>query len=129
MTATTAATETAALTLSHNQEVRVKGFPVYANRITVGTIAGYAIQNGEDPEAAIERSKGFGHSLAPWTNQESSVLSADYAGKAEALDAAAAATAAAPEIEDAQLVEIEGVTYRVRVLGQRFSDPVHFTTI
>lgn len=114
--------------LSHNQEIRVKGF-TYAQKITVGTIAGYAKQYNEDPEAAIARAKSFGHPLEPWTNQSPAVLSADYAGKTEELDRAAAATAAAPEIEDGQIVEIEGERFRVKVLGQRYSDPVKFVSL
>ncbi len=54
------------------------------------------------------------------------MLTADYPGKTAELDAKAAATAAAPEIEAGQVVEIEGALYTVRVTGQQFSDPVHF---
>lgn len=113
------------ISLNHDQEVRVKGF-VHASKITVGTISGYATKNGENPEDAIARAKSFGHSINPWTNQSPAVLTSDYPGKREALDKAAAETAAAPEIENGQIVEIEGTRYTVRVLGQRYSDPVHF---
>lgn len=112
-------------TLSHNSQIRVKGFE-FRNKITVGTIAGYAKQYGEDPEAAIARAKDRGDSLAPWTNQAPGVLVADYPGKAEDMAKDLAAFNAAPEIENGELVEIEGEIFTVRVLGERYSDPVAF---
>lgn len=118
-------TTTPTTTLSHNQEIRVKGFSRLANKITVGTCRGYAAKYKEDGEASHQRALKNGHDTA-WTNQAASVLSDNYKGKAEELDRAAAATAAAPEIEDGQVVEIEGETFRVKVLGERYSDPVKF---
>jgi len=112
-------------TLSHNQEVRISGFK-NASRIRIFTIAGYAIQNGENPDDAIARSKEFGHELNPCCLQAASIMTADYVGKKEELDAKDAATAAAPEIENGELVEIEGSQFIVRVLGQQYSDPVKF---
>ena len=112
-------------TLSHNQEVRIAGFK-NASQIRIFTIAGYAIQNGENPDEAIARSKGFGHDVNPCCLQSASVLSADYIGKKEELDAKDAATAASPEIANGELVEIEGCQFITRVLGQQYSDPVKF---
>jgi hypothetical protein len=112
-------------TLKHNQEIRVSGFSKYANKITVGTARGYASEYGEDPEDSHRRATANGHSTA-WTNQKSSVLTADYPGKDEALNAVAKATAEAIKIEDGETVLIEGSTYVVKVAGERFSDPVLF---
>ena len=108
--------------LCHNQEIRIKGFSRFANKITVGTCRGYSGE--ESHQCAIEN----GHDTA-WANQSASVLCADYPGKQEALDAAAAATAASPEIEDGQVVEIEGELFTAKVTGERYSDPVHFKRI
>ena len=119
------ATNTAAIVLSHKQEIRVKGFTPLAQSITVGTARGYAAQYKEDPEAGHARALANGHETA-WTNQACAVLTSDYPGKREALDAAAKATAEAPEIEDGQTVEIEGELFTVRVMGERYSDPVKF---
>ena len=33
---------------------------------------------------------------------------------------------AAPVLSNGQLVSIEGVTYRVRIAGDQYSDPIHF---
>lgn len=121
-------TATATITLSHKQEIRVKGFTPLAQSITVGTCRGYAAQYNEDGEASHARALANGHDTA-WTNQAAAVLSADYPGKSEALDAARKATAEAPEIEDGQTVEIEGELFRVKVLGERYSDPVKFIRI
>jgi hypothetical protein len=112
-------------TLSHNQQIRVASFSHLAQAITVGTIHGYAVQNGECPEVAMERAKKFGHEIA-WANQAPAVLTSDYAGKAEDLAAERAKRDAAVVIEDGEQVLIEGVVYKVRVMGERFSDPVHF---
>lgn len=112
-------------TLAHNQEVRIAGFK-HASTIRVFTLAGYAIQNGENPEEAIARSKRFGHELKPCCLQDASIITGDYAGKKEELDAKDAATAAAPELTNGELVEIEGSQFIVRVLGQQYSDPVKF---
>lgn len=112
-------------TLTHKQEVRIAGF-TNASTIRVFTIAGYAIQNGENPEDAINRSVNFGHDVNPCCLQSASVLSADYDGKKQELDAKAAATAEAPELTNGEIVEIEGVKYMTKILGQQFSDPVKF---
>jgi hypothetical protein len=116
---------TTTIKLSHKQQIRVKGFSPLANKITVGTARGYAAQYQEDPEAAHTRALGNGHDTA-WTNQAASVMTSDYKGKQAELDAAAKATTEAVEIENGQLVEIEGETFLVKVFGERYSDPVHF---
>lgn len=110
--------------LTHNSQVRVKGFE-FRNKITVGTVGGYAEQYGNSPTRALQRAKASGHEIA-WTNREASVLSADYAGKSEDMDRADEAFLASPEIEDGEIVQIDGDKYRVKVMGERFSDPVKF---
>jgi hypothetical protein len=121
-------TTTPTTTLSHNQIIRVKGFSQYANKITVGTARGYAAEYYDAPEESHKRALDNGHDTA-WANQSASVLSADYPGKKQELDAKAAAIASAPEIENGQTVEIEGELFTVRVTGERYSDPVHFKRI
>ena len=113
------------LKLAHNQQIRVKGF-IHAQKITVGTIAGCALQNGENTAMAIIRANKFGNSLNPWTNQAPAVLTAHYKGKEADLAAAGVAKNAAPEIADGDIVEIESKLFTVVVLGQRYSDPVAF---
>lgn len=114
-----------AITLRHNQTIRVASFDRYAQRIRVGTVEGYAKDNGEDPAAEVQRATDNGHELA-WTCQAPAVLTADYPGKDAAVDAERAEIAAAQVIEDGDDVIIEGRHYTVRVLGQRYSDPVAF---
>lgn len=111
--------------LTHNQTIRVAGFNKYAQRITVGTIEGHAAKYRQDPAAAVAHAIANGHELA-WTTQAPAVLTADYPGKDAELDAKRAEIEAAPEIADGDQVEIEGRAYRVRVLGQQYSDPVAF---
>ena len=118
---------TTTTTLAHNQEITVKGFTL-ASKITVGTSRGYAKQYGDDAEESHNRTLANGHDTA-WTNQKSATLTSNYPGKDEALDLAAKNTAAAQIIEDGQTVNIEGEEFEVKVLGQRFSDPVRFIRI
>lgn len=118
----------AIIILNHDQEIRVKGFSVYAGKITVGTVRGYSAKynsNEASIDEAVRIAKQAGYEMV-WALQESPMLTSDYPGKAEELARKAAATAAAPEIADGDLVEIEGATYKVRVMGERFCDPVHF---
>jgi hypothetical protein len=116
---------TTPITLSHNQVIRVAGFNRYAQRITVGTVEGYATKNGDNPAESVKRATDNGHQLA-WTMQDAAVLTADYAGKQARLDAERAEIAAAVEIHQGQPVIIEGRCYTVYVMGQQYSDPVAF---
>jgi hypothetical protein len=125
---TNATTDNEIKTLAHNQEIRGAGFK-YAQKITVGTIAGYAKEYNEDPAAAIARAVEFGHSLAPWANQSAAVLTANYAGKDEQIAKERAATSAAPELADGETVQIEGALFTVKLLGARYSDPIHFVAV
>jgi hypothetical protein len=109
-------------TLQHNQEIRVKGFSPYAQRITVRTVRGCRPEAAEEAHAAA---LAKGHATT-WASQAPAVLTADYDGKAAELDAAAVARAAAPLIADGDAVEIEGELFRVRVIGEQYSDPVKF---
>lgn len=117
--------------LIHNQEIRVKGFK-YANKITVSTVRGWAASKYQSTEASIEeevsRAKALGHDMV-WALQEAAALTENYPGKAEELARKAAATAAASEVADGDIVEIEGRTYKVRVMGEQYCDPVHFIRV
>ncbi len=112
-------------TLQDGQEIRVKGFSQYASSIKVGTARGYAKKYNENAEAAHRRAIDNGHDTA-YAIQMPSIITADYKGKSEELDAKAKATAQSVEIENGEQVEIEGDTFTVKVLGERYSDPVKF---
>jgi hypothetical protein len=120
--------------LKHGQTVRGEGFNKYAQRITVGTVRGYEAEHGEkykqqvDPEKAHQLAVERGHVTA-WTNQDCAVLSADYPGKAEAHAKVLAEIAASVILHNGQQVIIEGETFTVRLAGDRYSDPIHFTRI
>jgi len=55
--------------LFHNDHLEVKivgfrgGIENFARHFTAGSVAGYALEYKEDPEAAIARAKGLGHEL------------------------------------------------------------------
>jgi hypothetical protein len=104
--------------LTHNQVIRVKGFRNTSARIRVRTQEGIIAQYGDKPTNQ--------HGELAWTHRDTSVLTADYPGKAAELDAKRAEIAAAVELEHGQSVQIEGRNYTVRVNGESFSDPVAF---
>lgn len=52
------------------------------------------------------------------------MLTADYPGKAEAHAKKWAEIAAAPLVETGDILEVDGVRYEARVVGN-YSDPVH----
>jgi hypothetical protein len=120
------------ITLKHGDEIRVESDRPsfrYMNKLEVGTIRGYAVENNDSPEASIANAIKFGHSLNPWCNQRCGVLSSDYEGKTEELDRAVAAKAASPLIKENDVVEIEGVFYTAKFIGGNFSDPIHFVPV
>jgi hypothetical protein len=114
--------------LKHGQEIRIKGFSKYAQRITVGTVRGYAIISGCNPDAEEALCRANQHPEV-WTNQEAAMLTEDYPGKAERLNAERAATAAAPEVQEGQTVQIEGRQYLVKVLGEQYANPAAFIPV
>ena len=119
---TTAAPVPVPVILHDGQEIRIQGFSPYAQKIAVHTARGYAARHNQNPEEAHADALANGHATA-WVYQEPAILTADYKGKAAALEAAAAATAAAPVIAHRDVVEIEGELFRVLVTGERYSDP------
>ena len=121
------------LKLADRDLIQVSGFRNWLD-IRVGTLKGYADGSGfdlhsEGGPAAIKRAIRFGHSLAPWTMQESACLTSDFPGRNTELAKQAARRARAPMVAAGQVVEIEGHLFTVRVNGERFSDPVGFDPV
>lgn len=111
-------------TLSHNQQIRVEGFNNWT-KMTVGTAQGYATEYGNDPIEALNRAIKFGHDLAYVINH-GSTLTGNYKGKEEEMRKKREDITNSIMISDGELVTIEGTKYRVKVMGERYSDPVHF---
>lgn len=112
MTITTAAT----VTLAHGSTLRLAtwAYPYSNATAEVVTARGYATKNGEDAETAHARAAGFGHDTC-WTYSSGGTL-VDSKAYRDAMRAAEdAAFAASVVVEHGQLVEIEGVAYRVHV--------------
>lgn len=138
------------LTLTHNQQVRVPALR-YASKIVILTLSGFYAEHRakygnverDFPHATEEglewlkkaeamtiedydqdqRNKG---GALPTSMQSPSVLCADYPGKAERLAKERAEEAAAPVLEDGQVVEIDGKLWTVKVGRVGTCDPVHF---
>ena len=113
------------ITLKHNQTVRGAGFPIYAQRISVGTARGYSAEYNENQEEAHQRAIDNGHTTA-WTTQDAACLTADYPGKAEAHALYLKDISEAVELHNGQKVEIENEIFTVRLVGSHVSDPIHF---
>jgi len=109
-------------TLSPQTFVTVAGW----NRaFKFNTARGYAAQYGEDQEAAHARCVGFGHDTA-WTVNPGSALLGDRAAAAALLQQEARDLAGSTVLQNGEQVEIEGKSFTVRVMGAKFSDPIHF---
>lgn len=121
-------TTAAPVVLHDGQQIRIQGFSPYAQKITIHTARGYARRHNKNPEEVHADCRANGHPTA-WTYQAPAELTADYEGKAADLEAAAAATAAAPVIAHRDVVEIEGELFRLLVTGERYSDPVALVRI
>lgn len=124
-------------TLVHGQQIRVPAFK-YAQRIEVVTLRGLHEKEKYSPHLTWEefeaREKAnciqsYTTYRPAWTHQDSAVLTANYPGKAELMAKKAEETAAAVAIAEGDHVIIEGVEYKVKITGQRYSDPVRFVPV
>ena len=135
--------------LTHNQLVRGFGFPCYCQKIAICTLEGYFRENllkyhrndidtAEKLEnavlaevsASVARDEECCRATQwAWTLQAPAVLTENYAGKSEAMKAERDAIAAAPALENGEVIDIDGRKYRVRLMGYRFSDPIHFDLV
>lgn len=113
--------------LSHGQQIVVPSFR-FTNKIELVTPRGYALEHGDCPEEAEARATKFEHEFLACF-QHPSILTADYNGKAESLEAERKEWEVAQRIEGGDLVECEGREYKVKILGERYSDPVKFIPV
>ena len=103
-------------TLKHGDGVKVivKGMMRYC---TVGTIAGYATERGDNVEEAIARAVKNGHSTDPWINQDCGVTTNDRAYNSRRVTE----MMARPEVKDGEVVLIDGAIGTIKIRGN-FSD-------
>lgn len=90
----------------------------------VSTSRSHARKYGDDPDASFARDLDRGTPTA-WTRRAPAILDTTGQANRERMEDLARAI----EVEDGQIVSIEGVTYRVRVIGQMYSDPISFTPV
>lgn len=113
--------------LTHGQQIVVPSFK-YQNKIELVTPRGYALSNGDCPEDAEElATKNNWEFLACF--KHCSIITADYDGKTEKLEAERKEWEKAQRIEVGDLVECEGRKYSVKILGEQYSDPVKFIPV
>lgn len=113
--------------LTHKQRIVCKSF-VYDKKIEIVTPRGYAIENGDCPDAAERRAKEFGHNMVS-SVQHDAVLTGDYAGKAEDLAAEKKANDEAQVVAQNDVVEVEGKLYLITSVNERHADPIKFTPV
>lgn len=113
--------------LTDGSRIRVAGLE--HSEITVCTLSAAAAKFGETvaESEAIDRNLGRLTQHA-WTMQHAGVLSADYAGKAEAHAKKWAEIAAAPVVNTGDILVVDGVDYVAKVMGD-YSDPVHLSKL
>jgi len=131
--------------LTHGQIVRGKGFSPYAQMIEVVTLDGFfrhmlshKVENSDELNTrvneqiaqSVKRDEEMHRTTQwAWTFQQAACFTVDYSGKALALVNERAMIAAAPELEDGETVKIDGISYSVKLMGDCYSDPIHFTKI
>ncbi len=113
--------------LSHGQQIVVPSFK-YQNKIQLVTPRGYALHHGDCPEEAEARATKNGWDFLACF-KHCSIITADYEGKAEALEAERKEWEEAQRIEQGDIVECEGRRYTVNVLRENVSDPVKFIPV
>jgi len=113
--------------LIDGQQIRTS-MDKYQPEIYVSSIEGFSRKYDEDTQAAYATAVERGHQTA-WTHKMPACLTADYPGKAAKLAADKAAYEAAVLVENGEIVEIEGRTYKTVYTGIQFSDPVKFVEV
>jgi hypothetical protein len=112
-------------TINHGAFVTVAGW----NRAyAFSTLAGYVAKTNRDLAPARARAIANGHDLA-WCINSGTCLYGDKAAGARALAQEAAELASAVIVADGEQVQIDGELYTVKVMGQRYSDPIHFKRV
>lgn len=105
--------------------------PGFRRAFPVGTLAAFTAKTDKTPEGlakARARAEANGHDIA-WTVNTGTVLLGDKAAGARRLAEEAAQFEGATFVTDGQLVEIEGERFQVKVMGERYADPIHFKLV
>lgn len=121
------------ISLTHGQNIRIAS---WANTISasVFTTRGYAIENGECPDEAVTRARGFGHDLVGSIYSAGALVGDRALAMKLAAEERARAESAAV-LADGDMVEIDGALHRVVVMRGNTGlfpancDPIHFRPI
>ena len=111
-------------TLNHNDLIKGGCIRTYA---VVSTLAGYCAENDQD----YKRMRGLhNHQTQPeaWSYQPGACIVAG-SGAERYYAEERAKEEAAVEIEDGEIVAIEGRLYRIEMVGSRYSDPIKFIEV
>ena len=107
--------------LKHNQQIRVESFR-FRKEIIVGTQKGLYKEYNWDFEEKTDQSYA-------WANQAASCLTADYPGKAAAMQKKEDDYRNAVSVKQGDRVLIDRRAFEVHIIGEQYSDPVHFEEI
>jgi len=109
-------------TLKHKQQIKTT-MDQYSPVITIGTVVGCAKDRGENIADAVLRCSQNGDDLV-FTTKQGTVLQSYYNDAEIARKRGTYENA--PLLIDGEIVEIESMRYRVKYMGIRYCDPVHF---
>jgi hypothetical protein len=115
-----------AIQLVDGQRVRTAD-STWVTRIFVSSVEGFYRTNPDcgTIEEGIARAIANGHDLAS-TYNPGSTITADYPGKHEEIEAEKVAHETYQILANGDVVEIENRMYTVKMMGLKFSDPIHF---
>jgi len=115
-------------TLEHNQQIKMTSKFRFAPVIRVFTLLGSCIDYKYDYQEELARAIEFKHNINPSSIKEASFMCSDFQGKAEMMEKKDLDFENAPNLEDGEIVMIEGKQYKTTYLGD-YSDPIYFEPV
>jgi hypothetical protein len=100
----------------------------FAPVIRVFTLLGSCIDYKYDYQEELARAIEFKHNINPSSIKEASFMCSDFQGKAEMMEKKDLDFENAPNLEDGEIVMIEGKQYKTTYLGD-YSDPIYFEPV
>ena len=115
-------------TLEHNQQIKMTSKFRFAPVIRVFTLLGFCIDSKYNYEEVLAQEIEFKHNINPSSIKEASFMCSDFQGKAEMMEKKDLDFENAPNLEDGEIVIIEGKQYKTTYLGD-YSDPIYFEPV
>jgi len=116
-------------TLYNDEQVRMNEFK-FRTQVFVGTTKAFIEKTfaGDEERIKIEIEKAKDEKQV-WTYRSPSVLTANYPGKEKEMEMKKARYFASVVLENDEVVMVDGKEYRVKLVGEQYSDPIHFIKV